>query len=271
MSKVMNREIVRYARASIPCQNFTMFLHIKNILFFYVSDKLWNEDRYATYYKFDYSAEDKTDKSLLASYYKPDIFKAFEDDTPILWTGKEKNRRRDRHSYVKEMIPLILEDFWSDGPVFQFRIGDNSENISMIQETTREILTERDLFVSAVTNRKFYLEMPKYDSEYDYLYVDKLPFETENEIVSEEGRNLILIPFSLSIYGMLEQKNKAISLNEFLDMVKNGDNFRSYVDWAMKYSRYKKNPERKKVEDAYISLCKKIYKYTHENSGEKGF
>lgn len=238
---------------------------------FYVSDKLWNEDRYATYYKFDYSAEDKTDKSLLASYYKPDIFKAFEDDTPILWTGKEKNRRRDRHSYVKEMIPLILEDFWSDGPVFQFRIGDNSENISMIQETTREILTERDLFVSAVTNRKFYLEMPKYDSEYDYLYVDKLPFETENEIVSEEGRNLILIPFSLSIYGMLEQKNKAISLNEFLDMVKNGDNFRSYVDWAMKYSRYKKNPERKKVEDAYISLCKKIYKYTHENSGEKGF
>lgn len=48
------------------------------------------------------------------------------------------------HRYVKEMIPLILEDFWSDGPVFQFRIGDNSEDISMIQETTQEILTERD-------------------------------------------------------------------------------------------------------------------------------
>lgn len=238
-------------------------LAFKDYPIFYVVNKLRDNDtkeKPPVYEDFDYRKEDRGEIDL---HYRPDIFKAFEENTPIFGmnTGKLQNRR------VNEMIPLIIDDFCSEKPTFQFSLAVEDEVvISMLQENDKETRTEKEIFKDAVNKKALYLEMPEYDtdSEYDILFVDRIPFEPDVKTVSGKGKKLILIPFGLSIYGILEQKRN-ISMDDFLERVKDEEhnsNFRGCVDWVMKYSEKGKNSERKDVEEAYIRFCKKIYDYS---------
>lgn len=219
--------------------------------------------------EFEYNEE--TDRGHEDVRHRPEAFRAFEAGIPIIFKYGNTvyyNKRIHNIVSIEEMVVLMLEDFWSGKPVYRFIIGEESADvIFMIYEEGKDIRSEKELFIDIVKKRRFYLDLPEYDSEYDLLYVEKLPFAPRKEEISGKEKNLILVPFSLSIFGMLQQKNKKISMNDFLKMVQEGSNFRGCVNWVMKFSKYGKNPERKKVEDEYIRLCKKFYHYYY-NEGE---
>lgn len=121
----------------------------------------------------------------------------------------------------------------------------------------------REVFRREIREAKLYVEVgERYKEKYDRLFVTAAPYDN---VVVEENRNIILIPFTKMLYSLDFLKNEASentlgSWDTFWNSIITQKEWNRAVDWVNNNSKYESGLfNKEKIEEQYKEFCGEFY------------